>query len=162
MASKSVNKVILIGHLGKDAETKFTTTGISISKFSLATNRRTKDPQSGEWKELTDWHNIVVWKTENVANYLLKGTRIYVEGRLETRSYEDKEGQKKYFTEVVCEAQSLVLLGGGGGRGDAPAEGPGDYERPVSMPRSAQRPQAASTAPAEDFHQGITDDDVPF
>jgi hypothetical protein len=64
---------------------------------------------------------------------------------------------------VVCEAQSLVLLGGGGGRGDAPSEGAGDYERPVSMPRSAQRPQAASSAPpAEDFHQGITDDDVPF
>jgi single-strand DNA-binding protein len=163
MASKSVNKVILIGHLGKDAETKFTPSGISISKFSLATNRRTKDQQSGEWKDITDWHNIVVWKTENVANYLLKGTRIYVEGRLETRSYDDKEGQKKYFTEVVCEAQSLVLLGGGG-RGDAPSEGSGDYERPVSMPRSAQRPPAASPAqqPAEDFQQGITDDDVPF
>jgi single-strand DNA-binding protein len=163
MASKSVNKVILIGRLGKDAETKFTTTGISISKFTLATNRNTKDQQSGEWKELTDWHNISVWKTDNVASYLLKGTRIYVEGRLETRSYEDKEGQKKYFTEVICDAQNLMLLGGGGGRGDAPPEGSGDYERPVSMPRSAQRPPAASSAPpAEDFHQGITDDDVPF
>ena len=163
MASKSVNKVILIGRLGKDAETKFTTTGISISKFTLATNRNTKDQQSGEWKELTDWHNISVWKTDNVASYLLKGTRIYVEGRLETRSYEDKEGQKKYFTEVICDAQNLMLLGGGGGRGDAPSEGSGDYERPVSMPRSAQRPPAASSAPpAEDFHQGITDDDVPF
>jgi single-strand DNA-binding protein len=86
-----------------------------------------------------------------------------LEGRLETRSWEDKEGQKKYMTEVVCEAQSLVLLGGGSGRGDAPSEGSGDYERPVSMPRSAQRPPAASSAPpAEDFHQGITDDDVPF
>ena len=163
MASKSVNKVILIGRLGKDAETKFTTTGISISKFTLATNRNTKDQQSGEWKELTDWHNISVWKTDNVASYLVKGTRIYVEGRLETRSYEDKEGQKKYFTEVICDAQNLMLLGGGGGRGDAPPEGSGDYERPVSMPRSAQRPPTAPSAqPAEDFHQGITDDDVPF
>ena len=163
MASRSVNKVIMIGHLGKDAETKFTPGGISISKFSLATNRRTKDPQSGEWKDLTDWHNIAMWKTENVANFLLKGKQIYLEGRLETRSYEDKEGQKKYFTEVVCDAQSLVLLGGGGGRGDAPSEGSGEYERPVSMPRSAQRPQAASSAqPPEDFNQGITDDDVPF
>ena len=163
MASRSVNKVILLGHLGKDAETKFTPSGISVSKFTLATNRRSKDQQSGEWKDITDWHNIVVWKTENVANYLLKGTRIYIEGRLETRSYDDKEGQKKYFTEVICEAQSLVLLGGGGGRGDSPSEGSGDYERPVSMPRSAQRPPAASSAqPTEDFHQGITDDDVPF
>jgi single-strand DNA-binding protein len=163
MASKSVNKVILIGRLGKDAETKFTPSGISISKFTLATNRNTKDQQSGEWKELTDWHNIVVWKTDNVANFLLKGKQIYLEGRLETRSYEDKEGQKKYFTEVVCEAQSLVLLGGGAGRGDGPSEGSGDSDRPVSMPRSAQRPQAASSAqPPEDFNQGITDDDVPF
>jgi single-strand DNA-binding protein len=163
MASRSVNKVILIGHLGKDAETKFTPSGISISKFTLATNRRTKDQQSGEWKDITDWHNIAMWRTENVANFLLKGKQIYLEGRLETRSWEDKEGQKKYMTEVVCEAQSLVLLGGGGGRGDAPSEGSGDYERPVSMPRSAQRPQAAPSAqPAEDFNQGITDDDVPF
>ena len=163
MASRSVNKVILIGHLGKDAETKFTPSGISISKFTLATNRRTKDQQSGEWKDITDWHNIAMWRTENVASFLLKGKQIYLEGRLETRSWEDKEGQKKYMTEVVCEAQSLVLLGGGGGRGDAPSEGSGENERPVSMPRSAQRPQAApSSQPAEEFNQGITDDDVPF
>ncbi len=162
MASKSVNKVIMIGRLGKDAETKFTPSGISISKFTLATNRSSKDQQSGEWKELTDWHNIVVWRTEHVANFLLKGKQIYLEGRLETRSYEDKEGQKKYFTEVICNAQDVVLLGGGAGREGA-AEGAGDYDRPVSMPRSAQRPQAAATSqPPEDFNQGITDDDVPF
>jgi single-strand DNA-binding protein len=161
MASKSVNKVILLGNLGKDAETKFTPSGISVSKFSLATGRRNKDQQSGEWKDITDWHNIVVWRTEHVANFLLKGKQIYLEGRLETRSYEDKEGQKKYFTEVICNAQDLVLLGGGAGRGDGPSEGGGDYDRPVSMPRSA-RPQAASSAPPEDFNQGITDDDVPF
>jgi single-strand DNA-binding protein len=162
MASKSVNKVILLGNLGKDAETKFTPGGISVSKFSLATGRRNKDQQSGEWKDITDWHNIVVWRTEHVANFLLKGKQIYLEGRLETRSYEDKEGQKKYFTEVICNAQDLVLLGGGAGRGEGPSEGSGDYDRPVSMPRSAQRPQAATSAPPEDFNQGITDDDVPF
>jgi len=161
MASKSVNRVTLLGRLGKDAETKFTTSGISISKFTLATNRSTKDQQSGEWKELTDWHNIVVWKTEHVANFLLKGKQIYVEGRLETRSYEDKEGQKKYFTEVVCDAQNLVLLGGGGDAGSG--GGSGEYSSDVvSRPRSAQpRPQSAPK-PAEDFNQGITDDDVPF
>jgi len=159
MASKSVNKVILLGNLGKDAETKFTPGGISVSKFSLATGRRNKDQQSGEWKDITDWHNIVVWRTEHVANFLLKGKQIYLEGRLETRSYEDKEGQKKYFTEVICNAQDLVLLGGGASRGDGPSD---DYDRPVSMPRSAQRPQAAPSAPPEDFNQGITDDDVPF
>ncbi|MEK7753348.1 MAG: single-stranded DNA-binding protein, partial [Acidobacteriota bacterium] len=96
MASRSVNKVILLGNLGKDAETKFTTGGAAVTKFTLATSRRWKDQQTGEWKEETDWHNIVVWRQENVANYLTKGKQIYVEGRLQTRSYEDKEGQKKY------------------------------------------------------------------
>jgi single-strand DNA-binding protein len=160
MASRSVNKVILLGHLGKDAETRFTPSGISVSKFSLATSRRSKDQQTGEWKETTDWHNIVMWRTENVANYLLKGKQIYLEGRIESRSYEDKDGQKKYITEIVCEGANVILLGGGGGRGPE-AEG-GDYERPVSMPRSAQRQQPQASAPPEDFHGGITDDDVPF
>jgi single-strand DNA-binding protein len=158
--ARSVNKVILMGNLGKDAETKFTPSGISVSKFSIATGRRQKDAQSGEWKDITDWHNIVMWRTENIANYLLKGKQIYLEGRLESRSYEDKEGQKRYITEVVCEANNAVLLGGGGGsRSEAPGD---DYHQDavVSRPRSSQRPQAA--APAEDFSQGITDDDVPF
>jgi single-strand DNA-binding protein len=159
--ARSVNKVILVGNLGKDAETKFTPSGISVSKFSLATGRRTKDSQTGEWKDITDWHNIVVWKTENIANYLLKGKQIYLEGRIETRNYE-KDGQKHYMTEVICEASSVMLLGGGGGRGEAPDQ-PGDFDRPVSMPRSAQpRPQPVAAAPPEEFHQGITDDDVPF
>jgi single-strand DNA-binding protein len=162
MASRSVNKVILLGHLGKDAETRFTPSGISVSKFSLATSRRSKDQQTGEWKENTDWHNIVMWRTENVANYLLKGKQIYLEGRIENRSYEDKDGQKRYITEIVCEGGNVILLGGGGRGGDSPDAG-GDFDRPVSMPRSAQRPQpAANPAPSEDFNQGITDDDVPF
>ena len=164
MASRSVNKVILLGHLGKDAETKFTPSGISVSKFSLATSRRSKDQQTGEWKDITDWHNIVMWRTEHVSSYLLKGKQIFLEGRIESRSYEDKEGQKKYITEVVCEAANVVLLGGGGGRGDSVPDSPGgDFDRPVSMPRSAQRPpQPAASAPPDDFSQGITDDDVPF
>ena len=163
MASRSVNKVILLGHLGKDAETRFTPSGVARSTFTIATNRRWKDQQSGEWKEITDWHNVVLWRSENLSNYLLKGKQVYVEGRLESRSWEDKEGQKKYITEVVCE--ELILLGGRGGEsGGGP--GGGDFERqPVSMPRSAQRPQpvAPAAAPAADeFSQGITDDDVPF
>jgi single-strand DNA-binding protein len=159
MASRSVNKVTLLGNLGKDAETKFTPSGIARSTFSIATSRRWKDQQSGEWKEETDWHNIVLWRSENLANYLLKGKQVYVEGRLQTRNYEDKDGQKKYMTEVV--ADDVILLGG---RGDSPAGSGGDFERPVSMPRSAQRPPVAPTqsAPPEDFNQGITDDDVPF
>ena len=159
MASRSVNKVILLGHLGKDAETKFTPSGVARSTFTIATNRRWKDQQSGEWKEETDWHNCVLWRSENLANYLLKGKQVYVEGRLQTRNYEDKEGQKRYMTEVVCD--DLVLLGG---RGDS-GGGPGEFSQPVSMPRSAQRPQTqqpTASTPPDDFSQGITDDDVPF
>jgi len=155
MASRSVNKVILLGHLGKDAETKFTASGQARTTFTLATNRRWKDQQSGEWKEETEWHNVVLWRSENLANYLLKGKQIYLEGRMQTRSYEDKDGKKVYFTEVVCE--DLVLLGG---RGDTPEMG-----QPVSMPRGAAArpaPAAAPAPPADDLNQSVSDDDIPF
>ncbi len=160
MASRSVNKVILLGHLGKDAETKFTPSGTSLTQFTLATNRRWKDQQTGEWKEETDWHRCVLWRSENVSNYLLKGKQVYIEGRLQTRSYDDKDGQKRYVTEVVCD--DLILLGSG--RGDAAGAPDFSQQQPVSMPRSARpQPQQQPSAPAaDDFHQGITDDDVPF
>src|SRR5580700_1924914 len=151
MASRSVNKVILVGHLGKDAETRFTPAGVSVTSFSVATNRRWKDQQTGEWKEETDWANVVLWRQENLANYLTKGKQVYVEGRLQTRSYDDKEGKKQYRTEVV--ADDVILLGGRGGDG-----GQDSSAQPVSMPRNAPRP-AATAEPAD---QGITDDDVPF
>jgi single-strand DNA-binding protein len=156
MASRSVNKVILIGHLGKDAETKFTPAGAAVTKFSVATNRRWKDQQTGEWKEETDWANVVLWRQENLANYLTKGKQVYVEGRLHSRSWEDKDGKKQYSTEVV--ADELILLGGRGGEG-----GQDSGPQPVSMPRSAPRPQPAAAAGDEmGPDQGITDDDVPF
>jgi single-strand DNA-binding protein len=162
MASRSVNKVILIGHLGRDAETRFTPSGVARTTFSVATSRRWKDQQTGDWKEETDWHNIVLWRSENVAQYLTKGKQVYIEGRLASRSYDDKDGNKKYVTEVV--ADELMLLGSQGGRGgEAPSDDMGDAPaRPVSMPRSAQRPAAPAAAPAEDFPPGVTDDDVPF
>src|ERR1700685_1071151 len=166
MASRSVNKVILVGHLGRDAETAYTASQIPVTKFSVATSRRWKDQQSGEWKEETNWSNITFWRGENVAPYLLKGTQIYVEGRLQTRSYDDKDGKKVYATDVV--AEDVILLsgnrgeGGGGGGGDEFSQG----APPVSMPRSAQAKSggaAAGARPAEEpgFDQGITDDDVP-
>jgi single-strand DNA-binding protein len=156
MASRSVNKVILVGHLGRDAETKFTPGGAAVTRFSVATNRRWKDQASGEWKEETDWSNVVLWRAENLANYLTKGKQVYVEGRLQTRSYEDKDGKKVYATEVV--ADDVILLGGqGGGR-----TGGDEYsQQPVSMPRSAPRSSQPAAQP-EDLSQGITDDDVPF
>jgi single-strand DNA-binding protein len=161
MASRSVNKVILIGHLGRDAETKFTPSGVACTKFSIATNRRWKDQQTNEWKEETDWANVVLWRQENLANYLTKGKQIYVEGRLQTRSWDDKEGKKQYMTEVI--ADEVILLGGRGEGGGG--TGGGDFsQQPVSMPRSAQAPKPKPAPAAEDtsFDQGITDDDVPF
>ena len=117
MASRSVNKVLLIGHLGRDAETKFTPSGHACTRFSMATSRGWKDQQSDEWKEETNWTNIVVWRKENLAEYLNKGKQVYVEGRLQTRSY-DQDGKRVYVTEVI--AEDVVLLGG---RGDEQSSG---------------------------------------
>ena len=156
---RSVNKVIVLGHLGKDAETNFTQGGVAVTKFSVATSRRWKDSQSNEWKEETDWHNIVLWRSENLSNYLMKGKQVYVDGRLQTRSY-DRDVVKRYVTEIV--ADSVILLGGQqGGSQDQPASGKGNNNDLVSQPRG--RSAAAIAPPPDDpGGPGITDDDVPF
>ena len=166
MASRSVNKVILVGHLGRDAETAYTASQVAVTKFSVATNRRWKDQATGEWKDETNWTNVVLWRGEGVAPYLLKGTQIYVEGRIQTRSYDDKDGKKVYATEVV--ADEVILLGGrgaqaGGGAGAGQDEGFGQEPPPSGM-RSAPRPRQApaAQAAAPPMNEGITDDDVPF
>ena len=167
MASRSVNKVILVGHLGRDAETAYTASQVAVTKFSVATNRRWKDQASGEWKDETNWTNVVLWRGENVAPYLLKGTQVYVEGRIQTRSYDDKDGKKVWTTDVV--ADEVILLGGrgaggqGGGAGAGHEEGGFSQEPPQGGMRSAPRPrQAAPTQAAAPMNEGITDDDVPF
>lgn len=158
MASRSVNKVILVGNLGRDAETKFTPSGVSMTRFSVATGRRYKDQATGEWKEETDWSNVVLWRAENLAQYLTKGKQVYVEGRLQTRSYEDKDGQKRYSTEVV--ADDVILLGGRGGEGgDA---GFNQEPRIMSSPRTAQQRNTPAPSSGSPFDAGISDDDVPF
>jgi len=154
MASRSVNKVILIGHLGRDAETAYTASQTAVTKFSVATNRRWKDQQTGEWKEETNWSNVVLWRGENVAPYLTKGKQVYVEGRLQTRSYDDKDGKKVWTTEVV--AEDVILLGGRG-EGGPPDEG-FSQEPMRSAPRA--RPAAAPSSPPPG--EGVGDDDVPF
>jgi single-strand DNA-binding protein len=155
MASRSVNKVILIGHLGRDAETAYTASQTAVTKFSVATSRRWKDQQTGEWKEETDWTRVVLWRGENVAPYLTKGKQIYVEGRLQTRSYDDKDGKKVWATEVV--ADEVILRGGRGESGS----GPDEYSQETrSAPRA--RPAAAPAQAAAPPSEGITDDDVPF
>src|SRR5712692_11926023 len=122
---KSVNKVILIGNLGKDPEVKFTPQGTAVAKFSLATNERYKD-KSGEWQDRTEWHNIVAWAklAEICGEYLKKGGKVYIEGRIRTDSWDDKtSGEKKYRTEIV--ANDMVLLGGRGEGAGGGEEGRG-------------------------------------
>lgn len=147
MASRSVNKVTLLGHLGKDAESKFLPSGVSVAKFSVATSRRWKDKQSDEWKEETEWTNVSLWRSENLVPYLTKGKQVYVEGRLQTRSYEDKDGKKTYATEVV--AEEVILIGGGGGEKQ-------DGGGLASQPRISQQGQRQAMS------MGIDDSDVPF
>jgi single-strand DNA-binding protein len=158
MAGKSVNKVILIGNLGKDPEVKFTPQGTPVAKFSLATNERFKD-KDGNWQDRTEWHNITAWArtAEIVGEYVKKGSKVYIEGSLRTHSWDDKQtGQKKYMTEIVV--NDLVLLGG---RGEGGAEGGGGYSRGASASGSNnfdQRPPEHEPAGAGP----ITDEDIPF
>lgn len=147
--SRSVNKVILIGHLGKDPELSYLPSGQSVAKFSVATGRTYKD-KNGEQKDETEWHNIVAWgrTAEICSQYLTKGRQVYLEGRIQTRSWEDREGKKRYTTEII--ANEVVLLGS---RGEASAE----------QPARAAVPAKASSPPNDDFAQPeITDDDIPF
>jgi single-strand DNA-binding protein len=138
--SRSVNKVLLIGHLGKDAETAFTPSGVSVTKFSIATSRRWKDPASEEWKEETQWTQVVMWRKEKLGEYLTKGKQVYVEGRLQTRSYE-KDGFRHWVTEVV--AEEAILLGS--------SQEPG---------ARSQEPEARSKNKTP--KDGVSEDDVPF
>ena len=167
MASRSVNKVILVGNLGRDAETKFTPSGASVTRFAVATTRSWKDKESNEWKEETNWTNVVLWRQENLANYLVKGKQIYVEGRLQTRNYDDKDGKKVYATEVV--ADDVILLGGRG-EGGGPGQGSqseggfqsGNRGNTGGRGRGPAGPPASSGDDDPFGGMGITDDDVPF
>ena len=165
MASRSVNKVILVGNLGRDAETKFTPSGVAVTRFAIATTRSWKDQQTNEWKEETNWSNVVLWRQENLANYLTKGKQVYVEGRLQTRSYDDKDGKKVYATEVV--ADEVILLGGrgeggfeqGGRSAAAKSGGPAGGGGRGSGGSGVH----GGSEPGDDFGgMGVTDDDVPF
>jgi len=123
---RSLNRVTLLGHLGADAENKYTASGVAVSTFHLATERRWKDQKLGEYRTETDWHRVVMWHSDHVQTYLTKGRAVLIEGRLQSRSYEDRNGVKRYVTEVVVE--NLILLAAGGGestRQAQPQEAPG-------------------------------------
>ena len=130
----SVNRVTLVGNLGRDPELRYTQSGQAVANFTLATNEKWKDKE-GNSQERTEWHRIIVWgkSAENCAQYLQKGRSVYIEGRLQTREWEDREGNKRTTTEVV--AQAVQFLGGRGGvgsEGPPTTEGPRDPDPPSS------------------------------
>jgi len=152
MASRGVNKVILIGNLGADPEVRYTPDGAPVANFNLATSESWNDRTSGEKQERTEWHRLVVWRklAEIAGQYLKKGSKIYIEGKLQTRSWEDQSGQKRYTTEVVVnELQMLDSRGegGGGGGGGGISRDPG----PAAQAESGPPPAAAAE-----------EDDLPF
>src|SRR3954466_16000303 len=153
--AKSVNKVILIGRLGKDPELKYTSSGVPFCRFSMATDDVWNDKNSGERQEKTEWHNIVAWdRLAEICNqYLTKGRLVYIEGSLQTREWDDQDGNKRRTTEV--RARDLVMLSGAGdgagGGGQRRAATAGD----VSGSRATTSSSASTTST-------ITDDDIPF
>ena len=153
--AKGVNKVFLLGNVGKDPEIRATTGGMTVASFTLATADRQKDAQ-GNWSDKTEWHNLVAFArtAEIVRDYVKKGTQLFIEGKIQTRSWDDKEsGQKKYRTEILV--NELSLLGGGPGRQGGEAGG--------GYSRSSSGYSSGAPSPAPEFaDQGITDDDIPF
>lgn len=164
MARRGVNKVILIGNVGSDPELRYTNSGTGVANFSVATNESWND-KSGEKQEQTEWHRIVAWgRLGEICNqYLKKGSKVYIEGRLQTRSWDGQDGQKRYTTEIVARDMQMLDSRGDGMGGDAD---PGGYSQaPAGMPSSSGggppqgQPQGQSPSPEPTFNQ---DDDLPF
>ena len=149
----SINKVIIVGNLGRDPETRYTTGGEAICNIAVATSDRWKDKASGEQREATEWHRITFFGklAEIAGQYLKKGSQVYVEGKLRTRKYTDKDGVEKYATDII--ADQMQMLGSRQGGGE-PAE---DYSR-----APAARPNAGGAKPARSSGMSAMDDDIPF
>ena len=146
----SLNKVMLIGNLGKDPEVRYTASGQAVASFSLATSEKFKNKQTNEWEEKTEWHKITLWgKTAEVAGeYLAKGRTVFIEGRLQTRKWTDKDGNEKYTTEVVGERMQML-----GGKGET---GGGGGARRAESGGVAADPSVTYDEPP------LQDDDIPF
>ncbi|QMV18083.1 single-stranded DNA-binding protein [Granulicella sp. 5B5] len=159
--AKGVNKVFLLGNLGKDPEIRTTPNGMTVATFTLATAERAKGAD-GQWADKTEWHNLVAFQrtAEIIRDYVKKGSQVYIEGKLQTRSWDDKEsGQKKYRTEILV--NELTLLGGRG-EGGGSSSGSG-YSRSSSSGSSSSASYSGGSTSTPDYaDQQITDDDIPF
>jgi single-strand DNA-binding protein len=139
--AKSVNKVILVGNVGQDPEVKYTASGVPVARVSLATNERFKD-RNDQWQDRTEWHSIVAWQrlAEIVGEYVRKGSKLYVEGKLQTSTWEDRNGEKKYRTQIV--ARDILLLG--------------------SRDNGQEEKTEMATAESNSEPAPVTDEDIPF
>ncbi|MET3130418.1 single-strand DNA-binding protein [Oxalobacteraceae bacterium GrIS 1.11] len=164
----SVNKVIIVGNLGRDPEIRYMPSGDAIANIAVATSYKSKDRNTGEQKELTEWHRISFFGrlAEIAGQYLKKGSSVYVEGRLQTRKYTDKDGVEKYATDII--AEQMQMLGGRQGMGGDSMDdgGAGSYEnsRPAPAPRQQQQAPAAAPRPTPKPAPNFSDmdDDIPF
>jgi single-strand DNA-binding protein len=158
--ARGINKVILIGHLGSDPESRAMPSGRNVTNMRLATSESWKDKQSGEQKERTEWHSIVLYDRlgEVASQYLKKGSQVYIEGRLQTRKWQDKEGKDRYTTEIV--ANDMQMIGGRAGGGGGSGAGGGSYGGGSAEPR--EQGGAPEPAPVGGGGAGDFDDDVPF
>ncbi|MGH8256595.1 MAG: single-stranded DNA-binding protein [Steroidobacteraceae bacterium] len=164
--ARGVNKVILVGHLGADPETRAMPSGMTVANLRLATTENWKDKQSGEQQERTEWHSVALFGRlgEIAAEYLRKGSQVYIEGRLRTRKWQDKEGRDRYTTEIIGNEMQMLGgrggAGGGGGGGGGYGEAPGRAEAPEGAGAGGSGSGSSGGsggAPRDDF-----DDDIPF
>lgn len=164
MASRGINKVILVGNLGADPETRYMPSGGAVTNANIATSEVWKDKQTGQPQERTEWHRVVFFNKlgEIAGQYLKKGSKVYVEGSLRTRKWQGQDGQDRYTTEiVVSEMQMLDSRGGGGGGGDYPSQDSSQGSYNQSRPAQPQQGPQNAPPPADNSFNDF-DDDIPF
>jgi single-strand DNA-binding protein len=154
--ARGINKVIIVGNLGNDPETRYMPSGSAVTNLTVATNESWKDKATGEQKDRTEWHKVAMFNrlAEIAAEYLRKGSQVYIEGKLRTRKWQDKNGQDRWTTEII--ADEMQMLGGRGGAGGGGGGG-GGGSAPMSSGQDSSPPSAPPQAGPDDF-----DDDIPF
>ena len=160
--ARGINKVILVGNLGADPDTRYMPSGKAVTNIRIATSESWKDKQTGDMQERTEWHSVVLYDKlgEIAAEYLRKGSQVYIEGSLRTRKWQDKEGKDRYTTEII--GQNMQMLGGRGGGGGGGGGFGGDDEQPRRAPSRPAQSERSAPPPADDGGGGGFDDDIPF
>jgi single-strand DNA-binding protein len=159
--ARGINKVILVGNLGADPDTRYMPSGKAVTNIRIATSESWKDKQTGDQQERTEWHSIVLYDKlgEIAAEYLRKGSQVFIEGALRTRKWQDKEGKDRYTTEII--ARDMQMLGGRGGAGGGAGGGGGTGGEEPRRSRPAAQEERAAAPPADEGGGGF-DDDIPF